>query len=336
MAYCYDQIMKIAALITTKNRTELLRTRSLPSVLSQTHKPDLVVIVDDSDPNHIESNKAVLQSLEHDGLEVKHITQENKSGYAAAVNAGLKYIDEQLGSEDIWVAILDDDDEWLEHHLQACARLANTNTDAVISGIQTILDGKALPQSILEEVEMKKFLSGNPGWEGSNTFCKLSRLLEVGGLREDLICTHDRDLAIRLLNLESFTVITAGNVSVKHYIERDRSQLTTSSNKKPGLQNFYSHHNWRMNAQDRSAFFERANKLFNCSEQDFARPPFTLSQQQEELTLSFNSKHIFEAKYVIGVAVRNPKVKFRACLESFFKQTNSKDFCLLILDCVFH
>lgn len=125
----------------------------------------------------------------------------------------MDHIAKHFGTEDTWVAILDDDDEWLDHHLQTCVDLTNENTDAIVSGIQTILDGEELPYSPLGNLEVSDFLSGNPGWEGSNSFCRLDRLLEVGGLPENLICIHDRDLAIRLLSLEGFKVTNSSTVS---------------------------------------------------------------------------------------------------------------------------
>ena len=57
--------MKIAAILATHNRSLLLRTRSLQSILLQRRKPDFLVVVDDSDDkSEIKANTHALKIAE--------------------------------------------------------------------------------------------------------------------------------------------------------------------------------------------------------------------------------------------------------------------------------
>ena len=98
----------IVGLITTYNRPELLKSRALKSVKSQSLQPHVVILVDNSDEKTIlETNKQNFHELFPNGIYLKN------GGFPSAAgtwNFGLKYINENY--PDSWTAILDDDDEW--------------------------------------------------------------------------------------------------------------------------------------------------------------------------------------------------------------------------------
>ena len=73
--------------------------------------------------------------------------------------------------------------------------------DAVLSGIQILIDGKVKEETIPNDVSREDFFAGNPGWQGSNTFATVRSLIGIGGFDECLLCTNDRDLAVRWLSV---------------------------------------------------------------------------------------------------------------------------------------
>ena len=246
----------IVGLITTYNRPELLKTRALKSVKSQSLQPNVVILVDNSDEKTIlETNKQNFHELFPNGIYLKN------GGFPSAAgtwNFGLKYINENY--PDSWTAILDDDDEWLENHLQNNSPYM-TDCDVVLGGIRTILDGKNIEERNPKTIKTQDVFSTNPGWQGSNTFIRTKTIIEAGSFDESLLCTHDRDLAIRVLSIPDIRIIGTGITSVNYYLDHDRESLTLSKSrgKHTGLLQFYAKHNHSMNEEDKFNFISRAN-----------------------------------------------------------------------------
>ena len=256
-----NHIVEIAALITTHKRPCLLKTRSLPAVTSQNFSPSTVILVDDSDERFQETNQSIFSSLIPSGWNPVYLKNARSKGAAGAWNTGLEWIGKQ--DSNAWVAILDDDDVWTPQHLKNCVNAIEKNIDGIVSPLQTIVDGKRLPVNVQNNFTVSNFLRGNPGWEGSNTFLRYSAFEKVRFFDEELSCTHDRDLAIRLLSTPSFRLKILSQSTVKHYIESDRVTLTNSPEKKIGMIQFWRKHSWRMSEGDKSAFRKRAKELFH-------------------------------------------------------------------------
>ena len=256
--------MAIVVLIATYKRPCLLKTRSLPSVTAQKFSPSTVILVDDSDESFYETNQNIFFSLIPSGWNPVYLKNSRSKGNAGAWNTGLEWIGKQ--DSNAWVAILDDDDAWTSQHLNHCANAIKKNIDGIVSPIQTIVDGKNLPVKIQNNFTVSDFLRGNPGWEGSNTFLRYSAFQKVRFFDEKLSCTHDRDLAVRLLSMPSFRLKILSQSTAKHYIERDRVTLTNSPKKKIGMVQFWRKHSWRMSEADKTAFRQRAKELFQLPE----------------------------------------------------------------------
>ncbi|MDG1550552.1 MAG: glycosyltransferase, partial [Candidatus Poseidoniaceae archaeon] len=246
----------IVALITTYNRPELLKIRALNSVKYQSLQPNQVILIDNSDEKTIlETNKQNFQELFPNGIYLKN------GGFPSAAgtwNFGLKYIHENYPNS--WTAILDDDDEWLEDHLQNNIPYM-TDYDVVLGGIRTILDGKHIEERNPKTLKIEEIFSTNPGWQGSNTFIRTKRIIEAGSFDESLLCTHDRDLAIRVLSIPEIRIIGTGITSVNYYLDNDRESLTLSKSKgkHTGLLQFFVKHKHLMKEEDKVNFISRAN-----------------------------------------------------------------------------
>jgi|GEM_PF-717758 len=246
----------IVALITTYNRPELLKTRAMNSVKSQSLQPNVVVLVDNSDEKAIlETNKQNFQHLFPNGIYLKN------GGFPSAAgtwNFGLEYIDGNY--PDSWTAILDDDDEWLENHLLDNSLHMN-DYDVILGGIRTILDGVSIEERTPKALKVEEIFSTNPGWQGSNTFMRTKTIIDAGSFDESLLCTHDRDLAIRVLSIPNVKIIGTGNISVNYYLDNDRESLTLSKSrgKHTGLLQFFAKHKHLMGQEDKANFMSRSN-----------------------------------------------------------------------------
>jgi GT2 family glycosyltransferase len=217
---------RVVTVVATRNRPALLRARSGPSIAQQIRRPDLVLVVDDSDVATRSSNRAVVEWLRSTGLSVDYHANADHAGAAHTWNRALALAASYVS--DPWVAILDDDDQWQAQHLAVCLATARTcDANCVVSGITVVKDGVRLPQALPEALRRSDFYRGNPGWQGSNTFVRVDLLLAVGGFDERLPSTLDRDLAIRLLDRPELRIAFTGVHTVDYYVDSDRDALSS-------------------------------------------------------------------------------------------------------------
>lgn len=75
---------------------------------------------------------------------------------------------------DCWVAILDDDDEWMEDHIRKCLDAAtNDNCQWVVSGIIRQGQTGTKHEPLLKtRPSANQFFTTNPGIQGSNIFVR--------------------------------------------------------------------------------------------------------------------------------------------------------------------
>ena len=111
------------------------------------------------------------------------------------------------------MAIRDDDDEWGAGHLAECVLASDQNAGVVIWVLRMMRQGVELPKAPLSHVTRDDFLTGNPGWQGSNTFARLLTLMRVGWFWTRLPSTNDRALAIHLLSLPDLSFAFTGRIT---------------------------------------------------------------------------------------------------------------------------
>ncbi|MGK5685141.1 glycosyltransferase family 2 protein [Actinoplanes sp. URMC 104] len=110
--------MDVSVVIPTCNRPELA-TRAVRSALAQTHRDlEVIVVVDGPD----DATVAALAQVGDDRLRVVVLPERGKAPNAR--NQGVRH------AEGRWVALLDDDDEWLPGKIEAQLALATTATKA--------------------------------------------------------------------------------------------------------------------------------------------------------------------------------------------------------------
>ncbi len=253
---------KIIAIIATYDREDLLLNRSILSISRQELCPDCIVIVNDTEKKISKECVEDLKELVENKIELVFLDNIRTKGASGAWNTGIIYTGKNYDINNSFIAILDDDDEWESNHIQVCSKYMNS-ADMIISGIKKIKEEQIILSDIPTVLNQSDFLVGNPGIQGSNIFISLKTMYEVGMFDENLLSSTDRDLCIRLCEINT-TVISTNTYSVKHYEDRDRIRLSTPGMKKSkGLLSFWNKYNGRMTGQEQIKFLERAKELFN-------------------------------------------------------------------------
>ncbi len=260
---------EVAVVIATKDRSAELANRALRSVVEQTRRPDYLVVVDDSDRRYRPSNRRIVASANLPGVRVTYRENDRTAGASGAWNVALDFLHRCVDRpDDLFVAILDDDDRWAPGYLEACAHLVSSRgLDMVAADILRIeqLDAPPLSNPAPDSLSADDFLVGNPGIQGSNLFVRLSVLLAAGLFDEGLKSTTDRDLCIRIADLGSVRYRRLAEPLVEHFADDGRQRLTTrgSESKTQGLTAFWRKYSCRMTPAQQKAFEERARKLFD-------------------------------------------------------------------------
>ena len=305
----------IAAVVATCNRPQLLAERSLASVKKQTRRPDMLVVVDDSDQNMRNSNRAAM--LDMPGTKTVYMENSRTPGAAGAWNTALSYLQDVAPSA--FVAILDDDDSWEPQYLHQCEEAASRhNLDMVASGITyhgpttKLLDSPDL-------LVVADLLVRNTNIQGSNIFARLRKLLEAGGFDEALASTTDRDICIRLADLGTVRYGAMHGHMVHHYAENDRPRLSTpgAAAKLAGLEYFFRKHRGRMSAAEESAFIRRSRSLFCCD-------PAAPTQLPPAIRPAYSCKVDGRLNLVVG-AITSPNVtRTVRLLDSLFRNLGNR------------
>lgn len=232
---------------TSMKRNELLINRSLRSVLNQSLGPDFIVIIDDNDDQDNFNN--LMSSVAASGGDgiflIKNQYTKAMSG-TGAWNTGVDYLKGKFKNPaNAYVAILDDDDEWIPDYLQNCyqsiLKSGVEHTQAVFSKLRRIHKEFSLDMHLTYfNLNITEFLIGNPGVQGSNMVFKLSAFEKAGRFDETLCSSTDRDLMIRFLQqFQPDSVAIVENLSVLHYADSEQTVTNNKANKHEGLDRFY-------------------------------------------------------------------------------------------------
>jgi glycosyltransferase involved in cell wall biosynthesis/SAM-dependent methyltransferase len=259
----------IAVIIATRNRPVLL-SKALGSIAQQTRQPDSVLVISDCDSEHEKQTRDAVQEASKILPDIQFFKNQRTNNLSGAINTGL-YLSIQRGlvPESTWIAILDDDDDWAPEYLAECLKTAESQRcDVVVSGLirHERTGDEGIPLTIPDTLTVHDFLIQNPHVQGSNLFVKFSTLLQAGGFDESLESTTDRDVCIRLLDLDICHIGFVKKHLVHHWAIPDTNRLSEpkSSRKIQGLTGFYQKYAPRMTEPEREAFRERARNLFEC------------------------------------------------------------------------
>ena len=278
-------------MIATHNRPRLLSGRSLKSVADQTRPPDLLIVVDDSDPEVRRHNREAVEGFGVPGTSVTYMENDRTPGASGAWNTALAHL--QAAAPSAFVAILDDDDSWEPEYLRVCEKTSlELDLDMTASGI---VYHKSEPpeEKLLDppgQLAAWDLLIRNTNIQGSNMFVRLRKLLEAGGFDEALASTTDRDICIRLADLKTVKYGASGGHLVRHYAENDRPRLSKPGSpvKRAGLYHFFRKYRNRMSEVEKSAFIRRCRELFGYDpSEEVPEPPDAASSGGTEAAPRF-------------------------------------------------
>ncbi len=260
--------LTIVGLIATLPTRDTLLRVAIPSIANQVRQLDALVIVSDNFAMPASVVQALRRLMPHTAV---HLLSNVKAlGAANTWNTGIEYITAHW--PEAYVAILDDDDQWDREHLSICEGATGSagSPDVVVSGLRMLIDGAEVQRDPPLSFSVEDFLTGNPGWQGSNTFIRLTTLLAAGCFTEGLKSCNDRDLAIRVLSLPDPKLVFTGRHTASWNLDTDRSSLSSRKceAKRIGLAQFLALHGHRMNEAVRHRFFERADNLFGWSQEE--------------------------------------------------------------------
>lgn len=187
---------QFTVIITTKNRPNYLR-KALDSVIHQTARQSLIIIVDDG------SDVPVSQQLEESQRKHCWISRNDKSvGVSAARNQGARATDTE------WLIFLDDDDWLADNFLTIMADSTATTPapDLIWPSRTMVFENKGTQISKRASVPLSpdnqssdEVLAGLFDATSSGMAFRRSSLLQVGGFDEELSVSEDRDLIFKLL-----------------------------------------------------------------------------------------------------------------------------------------
>lgn len=278
------QAPRVLVLIATAyGRTGWLVDRALRSVYHQLGcDPRLVqvLIVDDNEPVIGSIASAQLHAI-HDAVHrlrtalalpdgsflTKVIANARTHGHsgAGAWNTGIMQFATEDDVDCSFVALLDDDDEWLPGYLSACMKNVTSRTVAVFAQLEWVDDhGTSARRFSAGSLTPEAFFIGNPGVQGSNMFIATRLLARIGGFDEAFTGSCDRELMIRLLDAlrADERIVAVPQVLVRHHHHRGPSVTTDLAAKHGALDRLYALYAPRFSDVAHQASLRRAQQLF--------------------------------------------------------------------------
>jgi glycosyltransferase involved in cell wall biosynthesis len=212
---------EVTAVIPTRNRPELVQ-RAVRSALSQTFQNlEVLVVIDGPDA----ATMAILSAM--DDPRVRLLSLPESVGGAEARNVGVR------AARGEWVALLDDDDEWLPRkiELQVARAVAGGNERTLVVS-EYICRSTTAPDYIRprrlprpdEDIReyMFDFLCY---FQTSTYFCSRSLLLEVPFQKTDGL--QDIDWFFRVNSVPGLSLIVIPEALSVYYMPDDRASITS-------------------------------------------------------------------------------------------------------------
>ncbi len=189
--------MLVSAIITTKNRKELL-VRAINSVLHQTYKEIECVVVDDGSTDGTE--KFLEELIKNNSIRYIHIPSNESKGGNHARNVGAKKANGNI------LAFLDDDDEWMPEKIELqmnkmqrddkvgfvyCGMVREKNFDKRTRK-EDNFESERFDVKNISDIVLRKIVTNT-----STIMIKKDLFEIIGGFDEQLTCLQEYDLCVR-------------------------------------------------------------------------------------------------------------------------------------------
>ena len=222
----------VSAVIPTRGRPELL-LRAVRSVLAQTLREiEAVVVIDGQDL----ATEHALEELAQEDSRVRVIALPASVGGSDARNRGVA---EASGK---WIAFLDDDDEWLPGKLEAQIEAVTASTAPVVIGTCKIIARTPgndyvwprrmpeLGEPICEYLLARRTLSRGEGSIQTSTFFVRRSLMLAQPFKSGQLKHQDTEWLLRVGRLPGAEAVFVNEVMAIHYIEEERSSVSSKAN----------------------------------------------------------------------------------------------------------
>jgi glycosyltransferase involved in cell wall biosynthesis len=215
----------ISVVIPTRNRPQLV-SRAVKSVLSQTYnRTEVIVVVDGPDETTVRALSQV-----HD-LRLRTVALPTNVGPADARNAG---VNEARGT---WIALLDDDDEWLPQKLEIQTRVASRSpyafpivTCRFIARTprgEFVWPRRAPTWPLSDYLMARRGVLLGEGWIGAPTLLTKKALLQEIPFTSGLWVHEDWDWLLRASMLNGVGIEFVPEPLVICYIQESRESAST-------------------------------------------------------------------------------------------------------------
>lgn len=212
---------KVSVIVPVYNGAETI-SKTLKSVLAQTHKDIEIIVVNDGSTDETLS---AISAFEEDGVRI--FSQKN-SGAPAARNYGLAQ------AQGDYIAFIDADDLWSKDKIESQVAIFEHNDPkigvvyswtALINSEDTIFS--YLPQKTYTGNVYKSILTTNFLISGSNAMIRKVCIDQVGGMDTSLKYTDDWDFFIRLATICHFSVVPKYQI----YYRQSNTSITAQVSK---------------------------------------------------------------------------------------------------------
>ncbi len=209
----------VSVLITTHNRSNLLK-RAIESAIRQTYKSLEIIVIDDGSTDNTEDvvNEYLKQ---HDNI--KYIKHTEAKGVNVARNNGIRH------AQGEYIAGLDDDDEFDYKYIETLISAYDDNYACVVAGARLIIDSKTILLKRKNIISLDDLLYFND--IGNQVLVKKKNLLEAGLFDEALPACQDYDMWVRLLSVCGPAKGVNLPLQIMHQ-DHDENRISMKSHKK--------------------------------------------------------------------------------------------------------
>lgn len=227
----------VSAIITTKNRADLL-PRALDSVLDQTYENLEIIVIDDGSDDQ---TPQILAEYE-DKHKISVIRNKKSLGACKARNLGIEE------AEGEFIAGLDDDDEWVNTRISMLLMHYDDDYACITSNDTMIGSQRSIVWNKKREITLNDLLYSNH--VGNQVLVRKGRLLEVGGFDESLVAAQDYDLWIRLCEKFGPIKVVQRPLQLVHQ-ENSEGRISNPKTQLHGYLSVYQKHKSKMNRDQR-------------------------------------------------------------------------------------
>lgn len=205
-------MVKVSVVIPTHNRADLL-PRAINSVLAQTEQDFEVIVVSDGSTDDTEKVVKEIQNKDN-RVQFEHYSPGKGGNFAR--NEGIRL------SQGVYVAFLDDDDEWVPNKLEKQLALMEQNSKMVLcyTGVHVIYVNEKIEYSFLPKHEgdlSRVILLDNCIGSTSTPMVRKSVFEESGVFDNDLAALQDFDLWIRITQYGEVGVVKEELINYYNY-----------------------------------------------------------------------------------------------------------------------